>query len=118
MRSALDPAFLRRLRFVVTFPYPGVAERQAIWQRAFPAKAQVGQLDWAHLAKLNLTGGNIATVALNAAFLATADGSGVEMRHVLAAARAEYVKLDRPFREGDFLVEVIGNAAGATERVA
>jgi hypothetical protein len=118
MRSALDPAFLRRLRFVVTFPYPGVAERQAIWQRAFPAKAQVGQLDWAHLAKLNLTGGNIATVALNAAFLATADGSAVEMRHVLAAARAEYVKLDRPFREGDFLVEVIGNATGATERVA
>jgi len=118
MRSALDTAFLRRLRFVVTFPYPGVAERQAIWQRAFPAKAQVGLLDWAHLAKLNLTGGNIATVALNAAFLATADGSAVEMRHVLAAARAEYVKLDRPFREGDFLVEVIGNATGAMERVA
>ncbi len=118
MRSALDTAFLRRLRFVVTFPYPGVAERQAIWQRAFPAQAHIGNLDWAHLAKLNLTGGNIATVALNAAFLATADDSAVEMRHVLAAARAEYVKLDRPFREGDFLVEVVGDAGAVTERVA
>ena len=36
MKSALDTAFLRRLRFVVDFPFPGVAERRAIWQRAFP----------------------------------------------------------------------------------
>ena len=29
MKSALDPAFLRRLRFVVSFPFPGVPERKA-----------------------------------------------------------------------------------------
>jgi len=118
MRSALDPAFMRRLRFVVTFPYPGIVERQAIWQRAFPAQAHVGDLDWAHLGRLNLTGGNIATVALNAAFLASAEDKSVEMRHVLAAARAEYVKLDRPFRESDFLVEVTYEDRSAPERVA
>lgn len=27
MKSALDPAFMRRLRFVVNFPYPGPSER-------------------------------------------------------------------------------------------
>jgi hypothetical protein len=118
MRSALDPAFIRRLRFVVTFPYPGVVERQAIWKRAFPSKARVGALNWAHLGRLNLTGGNIATVALNAAFMASAEDNAVEMRHVLAAARAEYVKLDRPFRESDFLVEVTVDDPLEPERVA
>lgn len=103
LRSALDPAFLRRLRFVITFPYPGVTDRQMIWRRAFPAAAPLGTLDWAQLGRVNLTGGNIATVALNAAFLASAEDSAVEMRHVLEAARAELVKLDRPFRESDFL---------------
>ena len=102
LRSALDPAFLRRLRFVINFPYPGMAERQTIWERAFPPAAPVGKLDYAQLARLNLTGGNIATVALNAAFIASAEDSNVQMRHVLAAARAEYIKLDRPFRESDF----------------
>jgi hypothetical protein len=106
LRSAIDPAFLRRLRFVVMFPYPGPVERQAIWQRAFPPAAEVGALDWTHLGRLNLTGGNIATVALNAAFLASAEDSAVEMRHVLEAARAEFIKLDRPFRETDFLMAV------------
>jgi hypothetical protein len=113
LRSAIDPAFLRRLRFVVMFPYPGPVERQAIWQRAFPPAAMVGTLDWTHLGRLNLTGGNIATVALNAAFLASAEESAVEMRHVLEAARAEFIKLDRPFRETDFLM-----AVPAAERVA
>ena len=28
MKDALDPAFLRRLRFVVDFPFPGPAERE------------------------------------------------------------------------------------------
>ena len=36
MKSALDPAFLRRLRFIVDFPFPGAAERRAIWQQVFP----------------------------------------------------------------------------------
>ena len=36
MRAALDPAFLRRLRFVVQFPFPDLPERAAIWQRTFP----------------------------------------------------------------------------------
>src|SRR6266581_6276215 len=50
MRSALDSAFLRRLRFVVTFPFPGAAERRAIWQKAFPAQAPRGDLDFDRLA--------------------------------------------------------------------
>ena len=37
MKSALDPAFLRRIRFVVQFPFPDATERTEIWRRMFPA---------------------------------------------------------------------------------
>ena len=70
MKSALDPAFMRRLRFVVNFPFPGTAERKAIWQKVFPAGAPTEGLDFDRLARLNLTGGHLSNIALNAAFLA------------------------------------------------
>jgi len=35
-KKDLDEAFLRRMRFVVEFPLPGMAERALIWQKALP----------------------------------------------------------------------------------
>jgi len=102
-RGALDPALIRRLRFVVQFPFPGLAERAAIWRRAFPPQAAAQALDWAALARLNLTGGHIQTIAVNAAFLASAAGSAIAMTHVLEATRAELRKLERPAHEVDAL---------------
>ena len=102
MKSALDTAFLRRLRFVVQFPFPGPAERKQMWQRAFPAETPAEGLDMDRLARLNLTGGNIHTVALNAAFLAAQAETPVRMADVLRAARAEMTKLERPVNEADF----------------
>ena len=74
MKKSLDQAFLRRLRFIVNFPHPGAAERLLMWQKAFPPQTPVQDLDAARLARLNLTGGSITNVALNAAFLAANDG--------------------------------------------
>ena len=102
MRGALDAAFLRRLRFVINFPYPGPAQRREIWTRAWPDGVPLGALDFDRLARLNLSGGNIATVALNAAFMAAEAGGPVTMPLVLAAARAEYEKLERPVNAADF----------------
>lgn len=102
MRSALDNAFLRRLRFVVSFPYPGPVQRKAIWRRAWPKETPLAEFDYDRLARLNLAGGNIATVALNAAFMAAEQGGEVTMPLVLAAARTEYEKLERPIHEADF----------------
>ncbi|HRQ40317.1 MAG TPA: ATP-binding protein [Chloroflexota bacterium] len=130
MKSALDSAFMRRLRFIVNFPFPGPAERQAMWTKVFPpqtqvvteefltaaaAQAELGELeretfeklaqekvDMARLARLNLTGGNIHNVALNAAFLAAQAGTPVTMSLILSAARSEFRKLGRPLREVDF----------------
>jgi hypothetical protein len=102
MKSSLDPAFLRRLRFVLNFPYPGTAERKAIWQKVFPAGAPTEGLDFDRLARLNVTGGHIHNIALNTAFLAARAGTAITMPLILAAARTEFRKLDRSINEADF----------------
>ena len=102
MKSALDTAFLRRLRFIVEFRPHGEAERKAIWERIFPPETRTEGLDFARLARLGLNGGAINNVAMNAAFLAARAGTVVTMPHVLAAARTEYQKLNRPINEADF----------------
>jgi hypothetical protein len=113
MKSALDQAFLRRLRFVVNFPFPAVAQRKAIWQKVFPPGLPKEALDFDRLARLNMTGGNIHNIALNAAFLAARAGSPVGMPLVLEAARAEFRKLDRPINETDFRWQAPKSAAVA-----
>jgi SpoVK/Ycf46/Vps4 family AAA+-type ATPase len=99
MKSELDDAFLRRIRFVIQVPFPGPAEREAIWRRVFPAATPTEGLDARRLARLSVTGGNIRNIALNAAFLAAAGRTPVTMRHLLAAARTEYAKLERPLTD-------------------
>ncbi|HWS54783.1 MAG TPA: ATP-binding protein [Pyrinomonadaceae bacterium] len=102
MKSALDTAFMRRLRFVVNFPVPAEAERRLMWEKVFPPEVPTAGLDCDRLARLNLTGGHIHNVALNAAFLAARAGLPVTMPVVLDAARTEFRKLDRPINEADF----------------
>jgi ATP-dependent 26S proteasome regulatory subunit len=101
LKSALDSAFLRRLRFVVEFPFPDGVERAEIWRRIFPAATPTEGLDFAKLAKLNVPGGNIRNIALNAAFLAAEAGTPIRMNHLREAARAEYLKLERPLTEAE-----------------
>jgi hypothetical protein len=102
MKGALDTAFMRRLRFVINFPFPGVVERKAIWASVFPAQAATTALDFDRLARLALTGGSIQGIALNAAFMAAKAGVQIGMPLLLDAARAEYRKLDKPVNEADF----------------
>ncbi|MCA9936160.1 MAG: ATP-binding protein [Anaerolineales bacterium] len=105
MKSSLDQAFVRRLRFIVNFAFPNEAQRKEIWEKVFPEKMREDKLvalDYGRLARFNLAGGSIHNIALNAAFLAAAAGESVNMAHVLTAARAEFRKLERPIREADF----------------
>ncbi|MBI1395863.1 MAG: AAA family ATPase [Betaproteobacteria bacterium] len=100
-RAALDPAFLRRIRFAIAFPFPDLAHRAEIWQRAFPPAVPTDALDSAKLARLNVPGGNIRNIALGAAFLAADAGEPVRMHHLLRAARTEAVKLRRPVTDAE-----------------
>jgi len=95
MRGALDSAFVRRLAFVIEFPYPDQETRAQIWQRVFPPATPTAGLDVGRLAQLSLSGGNIRNVALAAAFLAAEAGESVQMHHIFRACEAEYAKLDR-----------------------
>ena len=101
MKAALDPAFLRRLRFVINFPFPDAVSRAAIWQTVFPSATPTNGLDIAALARLDVTGGNIRNIAVNAAFLAAQSNRAVEMEHIWHAARAEYAKIERPLPEAE-----------------
>lgn len=101
MKSALDTAFLRRIRFSVQFPFPDAAQRAEIWRRIFPAKTPTKDLDINRLAQLNVAGGNIRNIAMNAAFLAADAGEPVRMTHLLRAARSEYAKLEKPLAEAE-----------------
>jgi hypothetical protein len=101
MKSALDPAFLRRLRFVIQFPFPGLEERQRLWAKAFPMATPTEDLDLSRLAQLRVTGGTIRSIAMNAAFLAAEAGASVRMSHLREAARIEYTKLERNLTAGE-----------------
>ena len=85
-----------RLRFIVHFPFPDAAQREAIWRRAFPARTPTESLDFAKLSRLHVAGGAVRNIALNAAFLAADGDRPVTMGHLLAAAQAESAKLERP----------------------
>jgi AAA+ superfamily predicted ATPase len=112
MKSSLDQAFVRRLRFIVNFPFPGAREREAIWKGVFPVEVDTGALDFARLSRLNLTGGSIHNIALNAAFAAVAEGAKLTMPIVLEAARTEFLKLEKPINEADFRwLESVGDSA-------
>jgi len=100
-KSALDKSFQRRLRFTVNFPFPDAAQRESIWRRIFPATTPTQALAHARLAQLNVAGGNIRNIALNAAFLAAASETPVQMEHVLQAARMEAQKIERPLSEAE-----------------
>jgi hypothetical protein len=97
IKSALDASFMRRLRFIVNFSFPGVIERKVMWEKVFPPETPVEKLDFQKLAKFNLTGGNIHNIAVNAAFLAAKAGTPVNMDLLMAATKTEFRKMDKPF---------------------
>ncbi len=101
LKGALDTAFLRRIRFVIQFPFPDTNQRTEIWRRVFPKNTPTQDLNPLKLAQLNIAGGNIRNIALNAAFLAADAGEPVQMQHLLQAARTEYAKLEKTLTESE-----------------
>jgi ATP-dependent 26S proteasome regulatory subunit len=101
MKSSLDKAFQRRLRFQIDFPSPDLKQREAIWRRVFPEQTPTEALDPARLASLNVSGGSIRNIALNAAFLAAEEEVSIGMAHVLQATRMEVVKAERPLADSE-----------------
>ena len=93
-KSVLDQAFVRRLRYIVSFPYPDVAARERLWRLAFPSDTPTVGVDPARLASIDLPGGGIAAAALTAAYLGAGRGE-VTADDVAAATKWEMAKLGR-----------------------
>jgi len=103
-RRNIDDAFIRRLDFVIDFPFPEADDRRRIWQLVLPDAAPVAddiELDF--LAnQFKLSGGAIRNCSLAAAFRAADEGGRIEMRHLVQAVALEYGKQGRLTLEADF----------------
>jgi SpoVK/Ycf46/Vps4 family AAA+-type ATPase len=98
MRKNLDPAFTRRLRFIVDFPRPDAPAREKIWRLCLPDEShEIADVEFRQLARrLELTGGQIRQITLRAAFIAAAANEQIQLKHVATAVRAELTKLGLP----------------------
>jgi hypothetical protein len=99
----LDEAFLRRIAYVVRFPFPEAEERLRIWAGVWPEQTPLAEdVEWRSLAEdLEFSGAEIKNVALAAAFLAAGDGSPVTAAHVRHAVRREYEKTGKSFTDAE-----------------
>ena len=93
----IDEAFKRRMNYPVEFPFPDEQLREQLWRGMFPPQTPLGDdLDFAFLGRqFPLSGGNIKNAALAAAFLAAAEESAVQMRHLIQAVAREWQKLGK-----------------------
>lgn len=119
-KNDLDEAFLRRLRYIIDFPFPGTEERKGIWHQVIPGTVDSSEIDIPFLARqFQLTGGHIRSIVFNACLQAAqledqaqpARGEGqrttkntkegkfkgvLTMPHVITAVKREFDKMGRP----------------------
>ncbi|MFL9977635.1 ATP-binding protein [Paraburkholderia graminis] len=97
-RQNIDPAFLRRLAFIIEFPRPDAAARENIWRLCLPAGShEIDDGTFRQLArKIDMTGGHIRQITKNAAFSAAAAGAKINLRHIAQASSDELAKLGLP----------------------
>jgi hypothetical protein len=99
----LDEAFLRRLAFVVKFPFPDAAQRRRIWRATIPSAAPLARgIEWDLLARFPIAGGSIRNAVLHAAYQCAAAGRSIRTVDLLTGVRRELEKLGRVPSAGDF----------------
>lgn len=105
LRHHMDEAFLRRLTFVVQFPFPDDAQREQIWARIWPEETPVSaDLDFGRVSRLfKLSGGHVKNVALAAAFAAAERDDAVQMTDIVHAVKREYQKLGKNLADAELL---------------
>ncbi len=104
LRDNMDEAFTRRIRFIVEFPFPDLESRLKIWKGHFPEAAPLDDdIDFDFLAKrVQVAGGNIKNIILNAAFCAAEEGTAIGMRHLMHGTKREYEKIGKMWNESTY----------------
>jgi hypothetical protein len=100
----MDQAFARRMHYVVEFPRPDATLREKLWQCVFPSQVPIASdVDFAFLGRqFDLAGGDIKTIALDAAFLAASHDRPVAMTDLVGAVSRQMLKQGRPLGASDF----------------
>lgn len=92
----IDEAFMRRMKYVVEFQMPDSSTRKEIWKSGFSREIPLDDIDYDYLAdNIELSGGHIKNIIINAAFLAAKDNTAVNMTHILKSTQNEYYKLGK-----------------------
>jgi hypothetical protein len=95
-QARFDPAFARRLDFVVEFPAPGPEERRAIWRSHLDPETTIGSAEINELAaRVDLSGGHIRNAVLAAAARARRDTRKIAFADLVAGLEIELRKLGR-----------------------
>ncbi len=100
----IDSAFIRRISYIINFPFPDVKRRLELWRKMFPAEMPLdGGIDFEYLAgQFELSGAAIKNTAMSAAFLAAAENKAVNMSHILRAVSKQLSKQGRLLVKEDF----------------
>jgi len=90
----IDEAFLRRITFIIKFPFPDADYRKQIWTSVFPKKAELSRgIDFGYLAgNFELSGSSIKSIALAASFMAVSDGMPISMLQLVKCIYRELGK--------------------------
>lgn len=104
MKKNIDEAFVRRIQFIIDFPFPDAVHREKIWQKTFPDEAPIdADLNFLFLAKqFKLTGGNIKNIGISAAYFAAQEAGSINMSHLVRATKRELQKMGKLYTEKDF----------------
>ncbi|MBD2037870.1 AAA family ATPase [Leptolyngbya sp. FACHB-321] len=84
-KHSLAAQWRRELHRLLAFPMPTQAERLKLWQQAFPEVVPLAEIDWEQLAHLPLSGGDIYTIARDAAIYAAAANIKLTTQHLIQA---------------------------------
>lgn len=104
LKNQLDDAFRRRIRRMIHFQLPDYDTRKQMWERSFPAQAPLERnVDFSGYARrFELSAGEIKDAALDAAFLAAAEGTRIGDKQIREALKLCYEKYGRILTEEDF----------------
>ena len=119
-RRNIDDAFMRRLDFVIDFPFPEAADRERLWRSLMPEEAPLSpDVSFSVLAeRFKLSGGAIRNCTLAAAFLAAEEGDEITMSQLVRAVAVEYGKLGRLTGGVDFegFQQLVGRSAREVQK--
>lgn len=103
-RNNLDDAFIRRLRFIIDFPFPSEELRKKIWFKIFPESSPLAEdIDVDLIANnFKLSGANIRNAALSSAFFAAEKADEIKMKFVVKGIKRELLKMGKSYKTSDF----------------